>query len=402
MSSPQPHYLFVHSRFPCLSETFVVAQAESLARMGVPVCHIANRRPAFDEVHPPMRPWLERVLYLQSQRLSVWVRAHRWAIERFARRYWQTLAETLRYEAPLPTALAHWAGAVLLLYHFRGQRVHVHAHFTYGAAAVAHWCHRLADVPYSLTLHGSDALYDNPPDLARKLAAAEALVSISAHNLAVLGTRFPGLLPRNRAVIPLGVEPLPYQPPPPIARPLRLLNVGRLSEHKAQHVLIAACAQLREKGVPFLCDIIGSGEREAALRAQIAQAGLGDVVRLLGAKFHDEILASYRRYHVFVLTSVVEGMPLVLMEAINAGIPIVTTAVGAIPELVGPEGALLVPPEDPDAVAEAILRIAEGKIDSARMTQAAHARLTERFDLRRNHACFAEWLRAQPTALIPQ
>ena len=390
----------LHSRFPCLSETFIYAQAESLRALGVPLWHVANHRPHPKEVHPPMRPIVGEVCYLQTLPWSVWAKAHRWAVALWGQHYWRTLRAAAASEASWPQRLAQWAGAVAVLYLVRGQQVRVHAHFTYGAAAVARWCHQLAGVPYTLTLHGSDVLYDNPPDLAAKIGEAAGLVSISQKNFSELDARFPGRVPANRAVIPLGVVPQPYQPPPPLTWPVRILNVGRLSDHKAQHVLIAACARLKAAGVSFVCDIIGEGERREALAAQIAREGLTDVVRLLGARYHDEILASYRDYHLFVLTSVVEGMPLVLMEAMNAGVPIVTTAVGAIPELVG-ETALLVPPNAPEAVAEAILRVVHGEVDLPRLTAAAHERLRTHFDLNRNHARFAEWLTAQPAVRVP-
>lgn len=392
--------MLLHSRFPCLSETFVYAQAVSLAALGLPLRHFANHCPTPEEVHPPMRPMLEQVTYLNRLPLAAWGAAHRWAVRAFGARYWQTLRALTTSSAPWRQRLAQWAGAVAILYHLRGQTVRFHAHFTYGAAAVALWCHRLSGIPYSLTLHGSDVLYDDPPDLAAKIAEADGLVSISQKNFAELDARFPGRIPQNRAVIPLGVVPQPYQPPAPITLPLRLLNVGRLSDHKAQQVLIAACAELKRAGVPFLCDIIGEGPRRAALEAQIAELGLHDAVRLLGPRYHDEILASYRHYHLFVLTSVVEGMPLVLMEAMNAGVPIVTTDVGAIPELVG-DTAIRVPPGSPAAVAEAILQVVRGEINVPRLTAAAHERLRSHFDLTRNHARFAAWLQAQPAARVP-
>ncbi|WP_459830157.1 glycosyltransferase [Hydrogenophilus islandicus] len=400
MSCHDPLYLFVHSRFPCLSETFVAAQAQTLAELGLPVVHLSNRHPRPDEVHPPMRALVDQVTYLDHLPATEWGRAMVWAVRTFGDLFWQTAAALFRSEEEWPKRLAQWAAAVWLLYHFRGRSVHLHAHFTYGAAGVVHWCHALAGVPYSLTLHGSDVLYDNPPDLLAKIRDAAGLVSISQKNFSVLEARFPGAVPAARAVIPLGVEPLPFEPPPPVSLPVRLLNVGRLSEHKAQHVLIDVCALLRERGIPLTCDIIGSGERDPFLRDRIAALGLGEVVHLLGARYHDEILASYRRYHLFVLTSVVEGMPLVVMEAMNAGVPVVTTDVGAIGELVA-DTAITVPPNDPHAVAAAIERIVRGEIDVAAMAHAAHDRIATHFNMRRNHVRFAEWLRAQPTAAIP-
>lgn len=371
----------------------------SLKALGVQVLHVSNHRPALSEVHPHMRPIQSEVFYLQSITPDRWFAALVWAIRTFGKRIKKVIAAVRESEEDGLQCFKHIAGAVALLHHLRGQKVHLHAHFTYGAAAVVRWANLLADVPYSLTLHGSDILFDDPPDLGEKLSNASALVSISQKNFHAIDAQFPSLVHARRTVIPLGIEAGTFRPPRPIALPLRILNVGRLSVHKAQHVLISACAQLKSEHVPFICDIIGSGECESSLREQINSLGLGDAVHLLGARYHDEVLSLYQQYHVFVLTSIVEGMPIVLMEAMNAGIPIVTTNVGGIPELVG-KSAILVPPGSPAAIAGALLCIAHGKVDILEMTNAAHARVCEYFNMHLNHAHFAEFLKDLPSESI--
>ncbi len=394
-----PLFVFVHSRFPCLSETFVHAQAQSLAAMGMPIVHVSNHRPLSTEVHERMRAITDEVFYLQDVGVGELRRALRWAersLSPYVRTAWR---DFWRRAEPLSVRMRQWLGALVLLHRFAGHPIHVHAHFTYGGAAVARACRQLAGVPYSLTLHGADVTFDDPPDLAAKIHDAAALVSISQHNFDFLIERWgESLLPAPRAVIPLGVVPQPYRDPPVLEQPLRVLSVGRLSEHKAQHVLVEACARLRDRGIAVRCDIVGAGEREALLRAQIASMGLQSSVCLLGPRDHDEVLRLYRQYHLFVLTSVVEGMPTVLMEAMNASVPIVTTNVGAVIELVG-DAALLVPPNDSAAVAQAMAQVACGAIDVGALTRRAHARLCERFDAPRNHAQFAQFLRALPVAV---
>ncbi len=388
----------MHSRFPCLSETFVFAQAQSLAQFGLALRHVSNRRPREEEVHPPMRAIQSQVFYLQDATIPQILAAWRWARDHLPMSGRRWLHAWRQWQEPSRSRLAQLIGALLILHRFAGQPIHLHAHFTYGAAAVARWCWLLGGVPYSLTLHGSDVLFDDPPDLKTKVRDASAIVSISHRNLEALQQRFGAdVLPARTAVIPLGVVPLPYQPPPPLTEPLKLLNVGRLSEHKAQHVLIDACARLRDRGIAFVCDIVGTGEREALLRERIAAHRLQGQVRLLGARFHEEVLTMYRQYHAFVLTSIVEGMPTVIMEAMNAGVPVVTTDVGAIRELVA-EAALIVPANDPAALADALTRLAKGEIDTQTLTRAAHERLLKHFDVRCNHRRFAEFLRTLPVA----
>lgn len=399
--------VFVNSVFPCLSETFVYDQFRVLQDAGLVFDIASNHRPAADQVHPRMQGIQSQVHYLCEARLSEILLAHTNALLRHP---WRYLAALLR--APfggerLKTTLSHLTGAAILLRRFRrpssGGDLWLHAHFTYGAAAVVMWAARLAGVPYSLTLHGSDLIFDNPPDLEAKLSEAAALVSISQFNVDYLKTHF-AHLPAKQAVtvIPMGVPPLSTLPPrPPRADVLRLLNVGRLSSHKAQHYLIDACALLAQRGIEFRCDIVGEGDKRDFLAARIAELGLENKVFLLGPRFHHEVLALYGETDLFVLCSITEGQPIVLMEAMRAGVPLVATAISAIPELVRDAG-VLVPPADAPALADAIARFAQGGTDQAAM--AAHARdiIAQDYNLEVNHQRFKLFLESKAATNWPE
>ena len=318
--------IFLNSVFPCLSETFVYDQFEVLRRAGLRMILVSNRRPAGHEVHPRMRSIQDDVVYLCDATAREILAAHLHVLRRQPRRYLVAVGRLLSAQEKLCTSLAHLTGAALVLKRFdHPPRPRLHAHFTYGAAAVALWVARLSGLKYSLTVHGSDLIYDNPPDLEAKLMEADALVSISKFNVDFLRENFPGLYARRIAVLPMGVPPLPTASaaPQPSGGPVRILNVGRLSEHKAQHHLIDACAILVEKGVAFRCDIVGEGPQRSFLEQRIRRYQLGDKVRLLGARYHHEVLALYSEADLFVLCSIAEGMPVVLMEAMRAGVPVI-------------------------------------------------------------------------------
>lgn len=369
-------------------------QFEVLREAGLNLMLVANHRPAESEVHPRMRAVQGEVLYLNEVGLGEILAAHLHALFRRPGRYLCTLFAALCGEEKWTTTLAHLAGAAVVLRrygHLPGLRLH--AHFTYGAAAVARWAAAMSGLPYGLTLHGSDLSFDFPPDLGGKLAEAELLVSISRFNVEYLEAHFPEVRPQRLVVIGMGVPALP--PPPRVPRgngPLRILNVGRLSEHKAQHVLIGACAILAERGLDFRCDIVGEGPTRERLEALIAANGLAGRVRLLGPRFHDQVLALYGEADLFVLCSVAEGMPIVLMEAMRAGVPVIASAITAIPELVRDAG-LLVPPEDAPALAEAIEGFIQGEVDAAAMIARGRAIIREDYDLATNHRRFAQVLR---------
>lgn len=358
--------------------------------------HVAsNHRPDAQQVHPRMRDIQKDVDYLAEASAGQLLFAHLHALSRHPLRYLAALPQLLRSGERLKTAIAQMSGAALLLHrHAALPKLHLHAHFTYGGAAVALWAHRLAGTPYSLTLHGADLIYDNPPDLAERLAGAEAIVSISRFNIDYLAQHFPQVRPKYLEVIRMGVPPLASPPPrPPRTATLRILTVGRLSVHKAQHDLISACAHLRDQGLDFVCDIVGGGELHDALAAQIAELGLAAQVRLCGPRFHDEVLALYGQYDLFVLSSITEGQPVVLMEAMRAGIPVVATAISAIPELVQDAGSL-VPPADPVALAKAIAAHAQG--DDAEKLERARQIVSNEYNLLLNHRQFKAFLESLP------
>lgn len=386
--------VFLNSVFPCLSETFVYDQYEVLRRAGLPMIITSNRRPVASQVHPHMRAIQSKVVYFLEARTVEIMAAHGVALLRHPLRYLSALCRLPFAGASLYSSLAYLTGAALLLRRFdHAPRPRLHAHFTYDAASVALWAARISGIKYSLTLHGSDLLYDHPPELAAKLAQADAIVSISRFNVDFIREWFPFLEMEKIAVIPLGIPPLEGKAPERCRRsgPLRILNVGRLSDHKAQHHLIDACALLAGRQIDFHCDIVGEGPKRTSLEERIRHYHLEDKVGLLGPKFHHEVLALYGETDLFVLCSITEGMPLVLMEAMRAGVPVVAPAISAIPELIG-DGGLLVPPADPRALAAAIERFAAGEVDVAALTEKARRKIEAEFNLESNALRFKAFL----------
>ncbi|WP_051560108.1 glycosyltransferase family 4 protein [Marinobacterium jannaschii] len=392
--------VFLNSVFPVLSETFLFSQYSSLLSQKLPMVLVANNRPAPDQVHPGMEEIQQQVDYLCDASVLTLLLAHLWILVRHPVRYFGCLLKLFSSDAGAKASLAHITGAALVLRRYSGSRpLWIHAHFTYGAASVAMWAQRLSGVPYSLTLHGSDLTFDDAPDLAEKLASASEIISISEYNRRYIAEHFPAVDSSRIRVIPMGVKPLPETPVRQACRgdgrssALKLLNVGRLSNHKAQHILIEACARLRQQGVAFSLDIIGEGDYRPRLEALIDQHQLGDQVRLLGPRFHSEVLAAYAAADLFVLSSVAEGMPVVLMEAMQAGVPVVATEISGIPELLDyGRGGVLVPPGDVTALADALCRIANGELELKQKQEYAMQHIQKQFDEDKNSRYFGQFL----------
>jgi len=159
--------------------------------------------------------------------------------------------------------------------------------------------------------------------------------------------------------------------------------VGRLSTEKAADVMIEATRHLSD--MPHVVSIIGSGSQEAALRERAAELGYEDSIR-----FHGTVADAATLYHAFdclVLSSRTEGTPIVLFEAMAAGVPIVATRVGGVPDVVGESEALLVAPDDPEGLAAAIRHVLSDEAGARRRAASARERLSSAFEA-------VSWVRA--------
>ncbi len=180
----------------------------------------------------------------------------------------------------------------------------------------------------------------NPDSLRSKMRDARFVVTVSDFNKAYLQ----GLLNGGQGDVRRlynGIDLRTFTPDPAVRRePGLILSVGRLVEKKGFEDLIQACAWLHEGQVQFRCEIIGTGERREALKALIAELDLEQHVTLVGPRPQDEVLRAYRRATVFALPCIVasdgnrDGLPTVLLEAMAVGLPVVSTRLVGVPEIV--------------------------------------------------------------------
>lgn len=280
-----------------------------------------------------------------------------------------------------------------------GEVRHLHAHFCHGATTVAWLASLMTGLPFSFTAHAKDIYCEslNPAGLLRrKMRAARFVVTCTdanrEHLLKVeprarvhcvyhgLNAEFTELLGgTDGASRPSLTEE---------RRRLRALGVGRLVEKKGFDVLVEACGILRRREVPFEAVIVGEhGEHEAEIRRRIDALGLRDSVRLAGPMEQTRLFEEYWSAGVFCLPCRVlengdrDGIPNVLMEAMACGLPVVTTPVSGIPEIIrdGVNGRL-VPPDDPAALADALVRIDSDRRLAESLSVQARATVRERFD----------------------
>lgn len=292
--------------------------------------------------------------------------------------------------------------AVLLARRLEAARVrHVHTAWADRSALLALAASRLLGTSFSVQARASEIhRHEERNTVLDRIRFADFVITNSRYNEAWLRARLGDGLASRVHVIYNGVELARFQPAPRATRldgRFHVLAVGRLVEPKGFRYLLEACRILRDRGVPFTCEVIG-GPRDPdeticwlELRTLHDAYALDDVVRWRGAQPLFEVHAAYQRADCVVLPCVVSGdgshdiTPNVLIEAQAMGLPVVSTPTGAVPEIVddGVSG-LLVPPKDSVALADAIARLHADPALRHTLGAAGRRKAEEQFDLARN------------------
>ena len=329
------------NQYPKVSHSFIRREILALERQGFEVQRIALR--GWDDFLPDEADQREREktrYVLRGGPWGLWLPSIR-ALLRSPVRFFQALrvASNMARESdrPLPYHLVYFAEACRILpwlAQFGAQRIH--AHFGTNSAEVSMLVHALGGPPYSFTVHGPDE-FQMPMGLEEKIHRSDFVVAVSSYGRSqlYLRSRFADWPKVN--VVHCGLEsaffdgvnaPLPAEP--------RLVCVGRLCEAKGQHLLLEAAARLAAKKIPFKLVLAGDGPMRQALDVLIERYGLGQQIRITGWISSSEVRQEILAARALVLPSLAEGLPVVIMEAMALGRPVLTTYIAGIPELVRP------------------------------------------------------------------
>ncbi|HYU57537.1 MAG TPA: glycosyltransferase family 4 protein [Actinomycetota bacterium] len=374
--------LYVLKRFPRLSETFVLREILTLEALGERIL-VDSLLPAEDGPrHPDLDRVQAEVRYLPKHprlRDPSVRRSHlRLALRRPAR--WLRLATRARRAGTWRRFLQ--AGLSADRARREGVR-HIHAHFLTAAAEVARDAAALSGIPLTATAHAKDIFHkDNVPLIRSRVRGAAALVTVSEHNVGYLRRVIGNGMPIR--FVPNGValaSPANDRPNGPV------LCVARLVPKKGVDTLIDAGALLTTRLPGLSIEVVGDGPEAQPLCERVRTLGMTDRVRFLGQRPWDDVERAFRRCSIVALPCRVDangdrdGMPTVLVEALALGLPVVSTDVAGISELVRDgETGLLVRPDDPAALADAIDRLARDRPLARRLGRAGRALVAERFD----------------------
>lgn len=354
----------VTGRYPGLSLTFIDREVRALREMGVDVITVTVRSPDPQALSGEFQHEEAGRVFrlLASARRPVHVVKALYQALRHPRR----LAATARLAIQtfpdgaraMALQLAYFAEALLLAPHLRAKNVkHLHNHLGDSSGTVTMLAAELAAIPFSITLHGPEIFQSAQRwRLDAKIARAKFVACISEHGRQQAMQFSDEAHWHKLKVVRCGVNPSLYAAAPAVERTGRdLLFVGRLEERKGVKFLLEAMAQLKARGSDVRLNIVGNGPQKEALQRQTAALSLEAVVTFAGTQDEAGVAEALRHADLLVVPSLSEGLPVVIMEALASGVPVVASDVDGIPELVRDgETGWLVPPADQQVLAESM------------------------------------------------
>jgi colanic acid/amylovoran biosynthesis glycosyltransferase len=393
----QIRVLYLVGQFPAINHSYLLAEVRHLRTLGfeVPVVSISPPDRPLEKLSPVEREEAARTYYVKAVPAEQLAILNLGEFLRHPLRYLQGLIFALRLAGESPKRLAYhlayFAEAILV-----GQRMrrcgvtHVHANFS---ATVALLVARTFPVTMSFAVYGFGELHDPVSSrLAERIEGAIFVRSISRFGRGQMILSCPRSEWHKLIYVPLGIDAAEYavRPPRTVSSPPRLLCVGRLAPEKGQALLLEAIAALSAEARPVQLRLVGDGPDRAWLEKRAAELGIASNVEFAGWVDQARLLALYSEADLFVLPSLAEGIPMVLMEAMAMQIPCVAPRIAGIPELIehGVDGMLFAVADVAD-LTQQIRRLLESPELSTQIGRQARIRVMRDYDMARNTERFA-------------
>jgi colanic acid/amylovoran biosynthesis glycosyltransferase len=399
--------MYVVGTYPELSNTFIDREVGQLRGRGFDLQTLAIRRPTtLAATLPEYQHARDTTIYLLPQNWLEFIGAHlRYALTH-PMVYFGTLLSLfcgrhpsfkLRLMTPLHFALGVYAAHKLRDREFD----HLHVHFIDRAVVVALVAGRLLNKPYSLTAHAY-SIFAKQILLREKIANSRFSVTVSKFNRRYLVDNF-GADAEKIHIFHPWVDPALFEPPAERTahEKLHIFSCGRLVEKKGHDYLVEACKLLRDRGIDFECRIAGGGPLLDEISALVTRYDLGGHVNLLGEVPSSEVRENLTSWaNVFALACCIakngdrDGIPVALAEAMAMELPVVSCDVAGVVELVQPGTGLMVPPQDPTALAKALEDLnAKGHKERLVMGRRGRQVVEEEFNLPKSTAELGELFR---------
>ncbi len=387
---------YIMSRFPKLTETFILYEMLALETAGVAVELFPLLRENQNVHHREVARYMKKAHFYPFLNGAI-LAANLYYLTRHPIRYFHTILQVLTGTFGSFNFFFGALGIIPKSVRFARdmERLgveHIHAHFCNHPAVAAFIASQLTGIPFTFTAHGSD-LHKDRRMLDKKVAAAATAVTISRFNKEVMVEACGEALRDRIAVIRCGIDPSLFDCTDRSGRegPLQIICVASYEEVKGHRYLVEACEILAKRGVRFTCHLVGYGPLREQVEAQIARRGLTEHFKIHGPLPRTEVIKLLAFADVFVLPSVPtregkrEGIPVVLMEAMSTCLPVVSSRLSGIPELVRDgETGFLLEPRDAPGIARVLEKLYRDPELRQRMGQAGRKVVLDEFNLEKN------------------
>ena len=390
---------YIMSRFPKLTETFILREMRELERQGelllvFPLIH--THEPVQHDEVKQLKANVHFTSFISGGIIAAQWHYFKKSPRRFLHVLFYVLKKTWGSSNLFFGALGVFPKALYFARQSEKAHVkHIHAHFATHPALAALIISEFTGIQFSFTAHAHDIfIRSRLRMLAEKMKKAVCVVTVSHFNKQYLMRLCPGIPEKKIQVVRCGISCEQYRHHKEGAsnKLFTILSVAALKPYKGLSHLINACALLAsEKKVSFQCLIVGEGPERKRLEKLIEKKGVGDTIQLLGGQPHEKVIDLYARADLFVLPSVIapngqmEGVPVALMEAMASGVPVITSRLSGIPELVhDARSGILVSPGDERALADAIHRLFQEKEVREQMGHYAQNDMMKEFQLAAN------------------
>ncbi|MGI9235081.1 MAG: glycosyltransferase family 4 protein [Woeseiaceae bacterium] len=394
------HLVYLMSDYPLVTTTFVDREVMMLRQMGLTIDIVASRRPEADvPLSAVQRDIQNSVLYLRPASILTLILSHLYYLVTAPRRLFGAAFYFLTRSHPSIKSrfmtVLHIGRGVYAAYLLRDKEFdELHIHFAFGNAVSGMVVSRLLGKSYTMSIHAGNDIFAYPVMLPEKIMGARHVVTCTSFNKSFLEKVIDEKSHDKITFIPHGLDLSVYDPHPrtstDTSRP-RILSVGTLAERKGFHHLIRACHTLKDRGYNVHCDIVGEGEQRPELEKLISELSLNETVALCGALRHEEVIEKYQNATMFVLPCVqsstgnMDGIPNVVAEAMAMQLPVVSSRISGVPELVEHDvSGLLTDPGDESAIVDAIARLLDDSELRTSLGDSAYRAIHEQFDVETN------------------
>lgn len=392
-----PRIAYLTGEYPSVSHTFILREVEALRDLGFEVQTCSIRQTAAEHHRGPSEKHAASTTFyvLKTAKNLAQLLAAQGAALKTPARYWAALRLAWQIRPPglraLLYQLFYFLEATVLARHLKAQGIdHLHNHFGNSSCSVAVLTSALSGIGFSYTMHGP-AIFFEPRywRIDEKIHRAKFVACIS-HFCRSQGMIFADPADWHKLrIVHCGIQPERYGRAPDHSPGKRMIFVGRLAAVKGVLVLLEAFAALLKEHPDAELTLVGDGPEREAIHAHARALGCYDAIRFTGYLSQDEVAAELAQTDLFVLPSFAEGVPVVLMEAMASGLPVVATRIAGIGELVedGTTG-LMVPPGDKVALTQALSALLEDPDLRATMGRTARAKVEADYNI----GLEADWL----------